>query len=251
MNCQEFEELSGAYVLGAITSEERQAADEHLAGCTKCTGLLRELQSVVNVLPLAAPAVNPPPDLRERIFSSIRATQTDLPSAVVDIQSRLPPQTTPWWRSPRIILVGVIVLFALLGTMTAWNIALQQQLSHLSQPAPQITITQYSLVGTTTDPGVHGQLFYFHEQNMTMLVMQDLPQLEGVHVYQAWLMRGNQSFSIGQLNVKGSAASICFPGNLAGYDFATVSLEPGPQPSKDAPKGEVIATGPLTHPTSG
>lgn len=100
-------------------------------------------------------------------------------------------------------------------------------------------------------PGANGQLFYFHEQNMTMLVMHGLPTLEGTHVYQAWLMHGNQTFSIGLLNVRGSAASICYMGDLVGYDSAVVSLEPGPQPSKDAPKGEVIAVGSLMHPTSG
>ncbi len=31
MNCQEFEELSGAYVLGAVTPEEHELAQEHMA----------------------------------------------------------------------------------------------------------------------------------------------------------------------------------------------------------------------------
>src|SRR5579859_2822147 len=186
MNCQEFEELSGAYVLGAITSEELQAADEHLAGCTKCTRLLRDLQSVVNVLPLAAPAVHPSPALQERIVSSIRATNTDLPPAVVDVHHQFPPARTPWWRSPKIVLAAAILLCTLLGAMVAWNIALQQQLTHLPQPTSSMTITQYTLQGTTRMPKIHGQLFYFHEQNMTMLVMHGLPSLAGGHVYQAW-----------------------------------------------------------------
>ncbi len=73
MNCQEFEELSGAYALDAITPAERQEADEHLATCLKCTLLLSELREVVSLLPLTVPQVNPSPTLKERIFAVIAA----------------------------------------------------------------------------------------------------------------------------------------------------------------------------------
>ncbi|HEX4206485.1 MAG TPA: zf-HC2 domain-containing protein [Ktedonobacteraceae bacterium] len=52
MDCQEFEELSGAYALGALTPEEQQRADEHLAQCARCHETYRELQAVVELLPL-------------------------------------------------------------------------------------------------------------------------------------------------------------------------------------------------------
>src|SRR6266705_5274374 len=52
MNCKEFEEISGAYALDAVTSEEREAAQTHLAQCPTCTFLLRELRSAVALLPL-------------------------------------------------------------------------------------------------------------------------------------------------------------------------------------------------------
>ena len=47
MTCKEFEELSGAFVLGAVTAEEREAARAHLVQCMACARLYQELRSVV------------------------------------------------------------------------------------------------------------------------------------------------------------------------------------------------------------
>jgi len=49
MTCEEFEELSGAYVLGAVTPAEREAARVHLAGCAKCTHLWQELRAAAEL----------------------------------------------------------------------------------------------------------------------------------------------------------------------------------------------------------
>jgi anti-sigma-K factor RskA len=155
MNCQEFEELSGAYVLGAVTSEERQEAEEHLAGCPKCQHLLRGLQSVVGVLPLTAPVAAPPPELKERIFASIRATRTDLPPAVVDMPNQLPAARYRRWWSTRIATAVAAVMFVLLAVMVTWNIALQQQLAHVTPCAPTI-MTSSIIQDTTTVPGKRG-----------------------------------------------------------------------------------------------
>lgn len=72
MTCQEFEELSGAYALGATTPEENLAAEAHLAECHRCVLLLRELQDVVDLLPLTVPDATPSPQLRNRILSTIQ-----------------------------------------------------------------------------------------------------------------------------------------------------------------------------------
>jgi anti-sigma factor RsiW len=50
MTCEEFEELSGAYALEAVTPAEREAAQAHLAGCAACTHRLQELRAVVKRL---------------------------------------------------------------------------------------------------------------------------------------------------------------------------------------------------------
>ena len=76
MTCMEFEELAGAYVLDAITAEESEEAEAHLAQCPNCTRLVEELRAVVDLLPLSVPQIEPPAELKERIFSTIRGKTT-------------------------------------------------------------------------------------------------------------------------------------------------------------------------------
>ena len=71
MTCNEFEELSGAYALDAVTPAEREAAQAHLAWCAACTRCLQELRAVVDLLPYSAPQVNPPESLKKRGFDAI------------------------------------------------------------------------------------------------------------------------------------------------------------------------------------
>src|SRR5271157_2566423 len=72
MTCEEFEELSGAYALDAVTPDEREAARAHLAGCAACTRRLQELRAVVDLLPYSARQLDPPESLKGRVLESIR-----------------------------------------------------------------------------------------------------------------------------------------------------------------------------------
>jgi hypothetical protein len=72
MTCQEFEELSGAYALDAVTSEEREAARAHPPQCARCARQYQELRSVVALLALSVPQVDPPASLKKRIIMAIR-----------------------------------------------------------------------------------------------------------------------------------------------------------------------------------
>ena len=72
MTCEEFEELSGAYALDAVTPAERLAAKAHLATCARCTRLFQETLGVASLLPLSVPQIPPPSSLQGRILSVIR-----------------------------------------------------------------------------------------------------------------------------------------------------------------------------------
>src|SRR5947199_9715772 len=76
MTCEEFEELSGAYALDAVTPAEREAAQAHLAECAACTRRLQELRSVVDLLPYSVRLLNPSASLKVRLFEAIRMEST-------------------------------------------------------------------------------------------------------------------------------------------------------------------------------
>jgi anti-sigma-K factor RskA len=251
MTCEEFEELSGAYALGAVTPEEREAARAHIAGCAKCTRLAQELHAVVDVLPLSVTQVDPPKSLKERLLTEIRK-ESSTPARPVQIRQR-PRQGRR--RVIPLLAAAAILGFMLFGGMTAWNISLLHQVSSLAQQVASqkhnsslVTSLRHQVAlayGLQGSEGATGKLIYFPQQNIMVLVMERLPQLEGTQVYQGWLIHDSQPLSIGLLSVQNGIASVTFPGNITGYQTAAVSREPGPHPSKNKPAGPIVAAGEL------
>ncbi|HEX7733786.1 MAG TPA: anti-sigma factor [Ktedonobacteraceae bacterium] len=244
MNCQEMEELLGAYALEALSEEERKAADAHLATCAKCTQTLKQLQAIVDLFPLSVPAVEPPPRVKAQILARIQenektqklpplSTPIPVPMPVPVRQQRAPVR----WRTA-LLAASTLVLLVLLGASFLWNIALRQQVAQ----SPVV----YQLHGTGDTASASGQLIYYPQQNITVLVVHNLPPLTGTQVYQGWLLHGNQPTSIGLFNIDNGVATLDFQGAPHGFDAAAVSLEHGPQASRDAPQGPVVALGTLT-----
>lgn len=281
MTCKEFEELSGAFVLGAITAEEREAAKSHLRECKSCARLYQELRSVVALLPLSIPQVEPPATLEARVFNAIRqeaqitARATDQVPIVTP--RRKQRKKISWATS--ILAVAAVLMLALLGGTSYLAYSFENQLTSSGQQAVnvsqqltnaelQLTHTRQQLIktqeqlasvsphqlatisGTSTMKGASGELFYLPQQNITVLVMHGLSQLQGSHVYQGWLLfvQGKKIMSIksvGLLTIQGDTASVSFPGNVTNYNTAAISREPGPAPSLKVPAGPVVALGPV------
>lgn len=257
MTCEQFEELSGAYVLDAVTPAERQEAEAHLGQCTKCTRLVQDLRSAVAFLPLSIPQVNPPPSLENRVIAAIHeeAGLTAMPtqrSRIVQSSRRTRQQR--WF--PRIVVAAAVLMFCLLGGLGALNLSLSHQVSSLQQQLVQVTnqlhtssATTFKVQGLASAQGATGQLLYFPAQNVTVLEMHGLPQLSGNQVYQGWLLqtKGNTPvsvISIGVLNSQSGAASVSFSGNVTGYNLTAISIEHGPKASS-SPSKQVIAEGSL------
>jgi anti-sigma-K factor RskA len=262
MTCEQFEELSGAYVLDAVTPDERQEAEAHLAQCTKCTRLVQELRSAVAFLPLSIPQVNPPPSLESRVISAI---QEDIGLTATPAQrSRIaqPSRRTRRRRwLPRVLVAAAVLMFCLLGGMGALSFSLshqvtslQQQLAHVINQQQAASTKAYKVLGLASAQGASGTLLYFPSQNVTVLIMHGLPQLTGNQVYQGWLIQTKNSkpvmvTSIGLLNNLDGTASLAFPGNVIGYEVTAISIEHGPRASI-APSQQVIAEGSLQKATS-
>src|SRR5260370_9249121 len=213
MTCEEFEELSGAFALDAVTPVERQAAEAHLATCARCTHLFKELRKVVTLLPLSVPQVNPSPALKERILAAIRQESRRIRGQPARLSKK-----QRW--TQRILVAVAVLMLCLFSGMTAWNISLNQQVTALQEQVTSLSAynaTGYIVRGTSQDKDATGQLMYLPKQNITVLTVRGLPQLQGAHVYQGWLahLKGT-SFtdmsSIGLLNVRNGSATLSFSG---------------------------------------
>lgn len=281
MTCKEFEELSGAFVLGAVTAEEREAAQLHLAQCKACARLYQELRSVVALLPLSVPQVTPPATLEARVLAAIRREAGISARSTQHVQTATQERQQRRKRSwaTRLLAVAAVLLLTLLGGLSLLayplenqltstgqrvinighqlaNTELQlantkQQLTNIEQQLANVSPRQMAIIsGTAIVKGATGELFYLPQQNITVLVMHGLPQLQGSHVYQGWLLfvQGKKIMSIksvGLLTMQGDTASVSFPGNVISYNTAAISREPGPAPSLKVPAGPVVAAGPV------
>ena len=72
---------AGAWVLGALPEDEERRFAAHLETCAICRREVAELQMVADTLPLAAVQVAPPPELKDRIMSAVRAEAEVLQAA--------------------------------------------------------------------------------------------------------------------------------------------------------------------------
>jgi anti-sigma-K factor RskA len=260
MTCEEFEELSGAYVLDAVTPEERRKAREHLAGCTKCMRRLEELRAIVDLLPLSVTQVNPPASAIEKLLAAIREEQNVIPiERGQQLRSNRTIGRSGWSRRLIGIVAAAVLLFALLGGMTAWNISLQHSITSLEQQNVTLlqrvnelghhTAESYALSSTVSSaPNATGRLIYLPQLHLTILIMQGLPKLQENHVYQGWLIENNKPVSIGLLSIQNGIASVDFPGDITNYQTAAVSMESGLNGSENAPAGPIVAAGQLKNP---
>jgi anti-sigma-K factor RskA len=246
MTCEEFEQLSGAYALDAITPDERRVAEAHLATCAKCSRLVQELRGVVALLPLTVNQISPPSSLEARILKAIQQAETPPPL-------RMRPARRRRWQ-PAMLVAAAVLMFSLLGGMTAWNFTLHNQVAQLQEQVAHGSSApvSYQVKGTDIAAGATGQLLYYPAQNITVLTVSGLPQLRGAHVYQGWLLQTRDGTitavkSIGLLNTGDGSASLSYQGNLTGYNGAAISLEPGPTPTPNAPKGSVVARSSLAQ----
>lgn len=76
-----FEDTAGAYLLGALPEDERAAYVAHLETCAACQAEVEELSVAVHALPMAAPAMKPPPALKARIMAEVEREAALLASA--------------------------------------------------------------------------------------------------------------------------------------------------------------------------
>src|SRR6266849_9870591 len=140
MTCKEFEELSGAFAMGAITAEEREAAHSHLAQCKSCARLYQELRSVVALLPLSVPQVIPPATLEPRVIAAIRREAGSSARSTQHIQTATPERQQRSKRSwaTRVLAVAAVLLLTLLGGMSLLAYSLENQLTGTGQRAINI-----------------------------------------------------------------------------------------------------------------
>lgn len=258
MTCEEIDELAGAIALDAIPDEEWPAIRAHLATCVRGHADLRELRAVAALLLEAAPAVEPPAGLRERILATARAEISagpPVPSAL----STPPPDPRPigstgaarvvergersWWQRAAWPVAAAAVLVA--AGMGTWNVSIRRDLSARDRRVAALERRigaderalavlagggrQYRFAATVAGAG--GSVLR-PETGAATIVVEGLPPRAG-SAYQVWAIQGDRPVSIGIFEPDANGRKVVtLEGDLDNADSVAITLEPGPAGSR-------------------
>ena len=210
MNCQEVEDLIGAYALGALPAESLSEVRGHLATCVNHPEAAA-LRAVASSLTLAAPEVEPPAALKARLMAVVQeglpqATPAPERGGLIGWFRRLTP-----WRA---------VTFALAGALVVAIIALIVTNTGGSDESAQTAIT---LSGTNDASAV----LHVLEDGIVVMEAAGLEPLDRDHTYQVWAITSETPTSLGLLGpASDGEAIVAMRADLGGVDAVAVTAEP-------------------------
>jgi anti-sigma-K factor RskA len=165
-------DLTAAYALDALEPAEREAYEEHLAGCERCRAEVAELSFAAASLAYAAEPVAPPPLLRSRILEAARSERPN----VVPLRPR--------WANP-VAAVAAVAACAAIG-LGVWDVSLHDQLNSARTEALQRVPVSGASGSVVVSSGGTGAL-----------LLSDLVSAPAGKTYEAWVIRGKTALRAG------------------------------------------------------
>lgn len=228
-------DLLPAYALGSLDEEEARLVREHLPGCHVCRQELDSFQRVADGLSLAVPEAMPSAALRHRLTERIHS---------LDPERR---QKSTGWRFPRRLaplgLVAGLVLIVLLGIS---NVVLWQRINSMEMVRGPLGMRAIALQNTDAASKASGFVVISADGADGVLVVDELPQLDEEHEYQAWLVRDGVDTNAGVFSVDESGyrgMRLNAPESLLLYSNVYVTVEP--TGGSGAPTGTHVLNGSL------
>ena len=215
MNCDEIEELAGAYALGALPEADRAVVFAHLESCDKHPEI-RELQAAAASLALASPELDPPPALKLRLMDAIRAESVPQRAPTSPASRRGIAETIRgWFATPKLGYGLASALTLLVVGLVAWNVGL----SGGESERRVLTVT-----GSAT-----GRVIYLPDDKLAVMDVGGLDLLPPGKVYEVWAMTGTSATKVGFLDVTSTGSSTTsIPFDADGIEQIGVTLEDAP-----------------------
>ncbi|MGH7685495.1 MAG: anti-sigma factor domain-containing protein [Candidatus Dormibacteria bacterium] len=183
LTCTESEELLALAALGVLTRAEGEPLDVHLRGCMRCRRAATAYLQAVATLPSSLDLVEPPPTLRRNLMRQVYGETSQVP-AESRRKSVLRALTLR-----RLLPVGGAVVT--LAAVFVAIVAVSTRPSTSSDPS-----RTYTVVGTTSAPGLQGTLSYDPGAQQAVMTLTGLPQPTAAvgatpDVYEVWLVRAS------------------------------------------------------------
>jgi anti-sigma-K factor RskA len=244
---QDYCEWVELYALGALNEEESDIFRDHAKQCGSCQQGLKELQPVMDALPVSVQPTDPPSGMKQRVLNSILTLEDEtantsegqpLPHEDPITPFKKPEKRGTTWStvfisslSAALVLLGVYS-FQLAGD----NKQLRSELSAILAPSQATQVNDFVQLAPAVQGLVpQGLATIVVDEKGTHLIVQaqDLPKLEGTEAYQVWLIKGEEKHSAGTFFSEHGNGGLMYTFALETYDTVAITLEPdayGTQP---------------------
>ena len=223
--------LTGAYALHALSDEEREAFERHLADCEACAQEAAELSATAARLGLAA-SVEPHPEMRGRVLRRITTVRQEAPGETPMLRSgraALRARLLSRWA-----LAACLAAAAALGGTAVWQH--QRAESALAQAhraeqgagriaavlaAPDARTQTVALPGSAI-----GTVVVSHGQDKAVFVVSGMPHAPAGKVYQLWYDDSGTMRSAGLLDPGRSDQAVLMRGAVDRASGMGITVEP-------------------------
>lgn len=210
MNCDEAEDLIGAYVLGALPFESLADIGEHLATCGNHPDAA-ELQRVASSLALAAPEMDPPPTLKARLMDAVRAEAG---------QAEARDRGQGLLRGLQRLVARPAFPYALAGSLAVAVVAVV--ISNFGGSTGPDTATV-----TLSGAGEESAVVHLLEDDIVVIEVDGLDPVSTDQTYQAWVITGDKPASLALFNTTSQGEALATTrADLSGADAIAVTVEP-------------------------
>lgn len=241
MNHDELRELMDAYVLGALSEDERSAYETHLMTCAECARDVHELMRVTQALGQLVEQREPPADLRRRVLEAATRPATMVPAKPA---TRWEVTVPAWVAAAAVIAVVAAGLYAasVSGNSARLHATLQQAYSRIAGAERELAdlrevagaaerarmillaadMSQVELRGQSVAPNARGRALWSDSAGL-LFTATDLPRLPPGKTYQLWVVTKSKPQSVGLVSP-----------DAEGRVSLAAEMPPGTQPDRFA-----------------
>ena len=207
-------ELVGAYALDALSDDERDAFEAHLATCEQCQAELSSLADVLDALADDGAAPDVPAGLSKRIAAELAVTAQDGVVAGAPIADVVPLRPRRLGRILAVAAASVAVLAIAASAFVTLN-----------KPSESDRIRAASDV-VELPTGISDVSVFVSEAAGGIAVEGDMPAPAAGKEYQLWVVPADGSAPIPGPTMGGGETDAAWLTNLDGAGAIAVSLEP-------------------------
>jgi anti-sigma-K factor RskA len=197
MEANALHDLTAAYALDALDSEDAREYETHLAHCERCREELASLSEAAGALAYASEAPLPPPELRARILQQARSERENVVP--------LPPR----WATPLAAAAAVAACAAI--ALGIWAASLSNKLDRrteaLSAEQRINAVLSDPAANRTAVAGNNGTLVVSSSGD-AVLVLNELAAASPGKTYEAWVASGGNPVPAGTFDGGGNVSVV-------------------------------------------